>query len=335
MVRKKEKKSPPQSHKAQALLFQLKKSWPKPVSQEALLILNQLENTLNVCIGKKGSTLEFLDFPFVLQKILSELDPLFLRKQITYQLAIEKEMPKIFGSSNDILLVLNSLVSCIAKFATRKTKIEIHLEPFDLRFGEGLGMRIVGYGDSSLSDEERQHLFGKFYLGKSLIGKKREGELKINPELDEIGGSLAYCRELIHTAFGQLWFEVSNEGKMTIMVVLPSFDYTQMAKNEKLNSFKLDVVLNNFSKLRQRFGIEKAAALVKQVEQLIKGLVRFPVDFVTSFPEQGRIVVLFDAHGKAEDAVATRISKRLQGESFRVSHKPFLPNFHYEVSKLI
>ena len=200
MSNKKTKRSNLKTKSAHDLLSELKKSWPKPVSQEALLILNQLENTLNVCIGKKGSTLEFLDFHFLLQKILSELDSLFLRKQLTYQLALEKEIPKIFGSSNDILLVLNSLISCVAKFVTRKTRVEIHLEPFDLRFGGGLGIRITGYGDSSLSDKERQHLFGKFYLGKSLIGREKENKLKTIPELEEIGGSLAYCRAVIPEA---------------------------------------------------------------------------------------------------------------------------------------
>lgn len=320
------------------LLLRLKNAWPAPsLSRDSGLLFNQLEKVLRGerkgSSSKKPEAYNFFDLLPLLQRVFSSHDLLFLRRQLTHQLSIPEKLPRLFGSGEEIYSVLMELVSSIAKFAARKTEIEIKITTLQLRFGPAVEIQLANVGSVPFSESERQQLLEQFYAPQR--NRQTAKGTSMPQVFGEAGGGIAYCREILKRCQGRLWFEVAKEGSVAVTLVLPAYDTTRTPSMSANVAYRYDIQVDDFAKVRQRFGVDRAQKLIGQVEHLVRTLVRFPVDFVLAFPEQGLASVIYESQEGAAQTVSTRISQRLQKETFRVGHKLTNLDFKYSLSKLV
>ena len=80
--------------------------------------------------------------------------------------------------------------------------------------------------------------------------------------------------------------------------------------------------------------MERATKLIILIENFVKSLVRYPIDMVVSFPEQGMISAIYESQEGVASSVATRISGRLKKEGFRLGKKSVTPHFRYQLTFL-
>jgi len=313
------------------LFLRLKNLWPTPLSGDAARLFEQTEVKLGFHSKKKSET-HFFDLLTQLKRVFAKQDMLFLRRQLTYQLAIPDSVPEIFGSSEEMAQILSDLVVGVCKFAPRKSALEVSLKNLQTRLGSVVELKLANVGSQAFSDAQRQHLFDQFYRTASLDSLSSEAK----PHgMEETGGSIAYCRELLKKQGGQLWFEVSKEGRMEVTLILPAYDTSALPAPTSRISYKYEIHVRDFAKLRQRFGVDRSQRLVGQVEHFIRTLVRFPVDYVLSFPDKGQVVVVYESQEGSAQTVPARVSQRLKTESFRVGHKPTQLGFAYQLSRLV
>lgn len=306
-------------------LRRLQKLWPGSIPQDIQSIFKEMEATLKDLEGASAlheptARLQRHFFPTMdlLRRVLATEDFLFLSRQITYHLIASSEIPDVFGAEDEILIGLTNLTVAISKILPRGASLEIKLEGVSMREGPGVAIR-WSIEEIGLTDTQREQLLTRFYASH---GADEETE-----------GNFSAAREVFRKIHGQLWLEFPSQ-KLVFHCLLPAFDVTRLPKVSAAVTYKCDVKLTDYPRIRQRFGIRRAQGLVTQIEILIKSLVRHPVDLVISFPAQGLVTTIYEAGEGASPSVVPRISQRLSKAVFRIGKKIVAPKFQYRLATL-
>lgn len=267
----------------------------------------------------------FFELIKLLNQCLKNLDLLFLGRQLTYHLVTTADLPKAFGLSQEAMSVLTELVSKIVKQSRFGAKLEIHLRGVKLREGPAIQVRFHTGSGEKISDEERQKVVGEIYgaeaapAGRGLTTGTQSAILAAKAILKKVGG--------------QLWLEFPDEATIAYIFNWPAFDTTRGAPAH-YGTFRCDIWLTDFPKIRQRFGIVRSKKIVLQVADFVRTLVRHPVDMVIPFPDRGMISTIYESQDGAANTVAGRLSQRLKNEAFRMGKKNVRPQYRYQLSHL-
>lgn len=255
------------------------------------------------------------------QQVCATHDILFLQKQLHYHISASADLPKVFASPEQILLVLSNLVSNAIKFAPRGTDIDINVKEVSLRQGAGIEITVINTSEE-FTEKDRYHIFEKFYTGKKSESDKNRGF------------GLSVCREIIQQSHGQLWVDIPAKGKVAFAFVLPCAEVKGPYKQTIHQTFKYDITLANYEAIVTRFGHDKSQHLLQQVEEYVRKLVRYPVDVVTAFEQSGIISTIYETEEGHASSVATRISQKLGSENFHIGKDSVNVTFQYRLSTL-
>ncbi|MFA5812157.1 MAG: hypothetical protein WC956_07515 [bacterium] len=260
----------------------------------------------------------FFDPLDLIRRVLMAHDMLFLSRQVSYHIAAAPALPKVWADPNQIGLAFTKLVEQLLRRAPRGSRIFINLKEFALRSGPGVELSIAG-ADKHLSDEDDSSVL------TVLFERKAEGSQGI---------SLAECREIIHGQRGQMWADIPKHNHPTYHIVLPASEEPAQPAHGGHQTFKYDISISNYAMVRKRFGIKKSEHLVEEIERYVRSLVRYPMDMVMAMGDKGIITAIYESQQGSAESVASRISKRLGKEEFRIGRKPVELSFHYHLSPL-
>lgn len=262
---------------------------------------------------------QHFDMIQLIQKIFASHDMLFLQRQLRYNVSTISDLPKVYGHPDQILQVLTTLVGNAIKHATRATTIDIRLKEVSLRQGNGVEISIVNTC-SNFTERDRYKIFEKFYQKES--GGKSAG----------VG--LTLCRELIQQGHGQLWVDIPEKGRVAFTFVLPCTEVAKPVGVDSQQTYKYDIHIQNFDQLKHDLGHNKIQSLIQNIESTVRQLVRYPIDVVAAFEQTGVVSTIYEIPKGMADSVATRISKKLGSEDFRVGKDSVKLQLKYNLSIL-
>lgn len=262
---------------------------------------------------------QHFDILQLIQKIFASHDMLFLQRQLRYNVTTTSDMPKVYGHPDHVLEVLTILVGNAIQHATRASNIDIKVKEVALRQGNGVEISIINHC-VNFSERDRYKIFEKFY-------HKEKGT--------KTGGvGLALCRELIQQGNGQLWVDIPDKGRVAFTFVLPCTEVAKPADREQHQTFKYDIQIANFDQLKTDLGYDKIQTIMGRIEAAVRQLVRYPIDVVAAFEQSGVVSTIYETPRGHADSVASRISKRLGAEDFRVGKDAVKLNLKYNLSVL-
>lgn len=271
--------------------------------------------------GREMGQSIYFDMMTQIQQVCSTHDILFLQKQLHYHISASADLPKVYANPEKILLVLSNLISNAVKYAPRGSDIDLSVKEVGLRQGAGVEVTIVNASED-FTERDRYRIFEKFYAG-------RGGDASRNGGL-----GLSICREILQDSHGQLWVDIPSKGKVAFAFILPCAEIQGAAKSGIPHTFKYDITVANYDDIKTKFGSEKSYNLLLQVEEYVRQLVRYPIDVVTAFEQNGLISTIYETQEGNASSVATRISQKLGTEHFHIGKNEINLTFQYRLSTL-
>jgi len=313
------------------LLAELSKETPDVKKDELLGAISENVDRIGVILDGLLATAEaqesegmgqkvHFDIMYQIQQVCTTHDILFLQKQLHYHISASADLPKVYANPEQILLVLSNLISNAVKYAPRGSDIEISIKEVSLRQGAGVEVTIINSSEE-FTEKDRYYIFEKFYYDK-----------KQEPTRD--GLSLSVCREIIQQSHGQLWVDIPTKGKVAFAFVVPCAEIKDADRAPVPHTFKYDITVANYEDIRSKFGPEKSYNLLLQVEDYVRKLVRYPIDVVTAFEQNGIVSTIYETQEGNASSVAARISQKLGAEDFRIGKDSIDLTFQYRLSTL-
>lgn len=299
----------------------LKKSWPKPLRSktvtrlfgEANASLKEARKLLN---GRSTAKEEgYFDFVAVLNDALKRQDVLFLSRQMTYHLVTTSNLPKAFGASGECLSVIIELMSAASKLARFGSQLEIRIEGVKMREGPVLQVHFRYKTPEPIDDNDRQRVLN------TLFGPAGEKE-----------GGIPFARTRLKRIGGGFWAEFSAEDHLVFTFYWPAFHAARQKTTVAYGMYRYDIGIEEFSRVRQRFGVTRSKKLIQMIEELIRSQVRYPIDMVVAFPEKGEVSAIYETRQGVAGTVSSRISERLKNEVFRIGRHIVRPQFKYKLT---
>lgn len=287
--------------------------------ERACALLKGIEESLDSGKSSANSNVHF-DMLHQIQQVCTTHDQLFLQRQLRYRVTASAELPKAFGNPNQAFVVLSHLVSNAIKFAPRSSEIEMKVKEVHLRQGAGIEVNIINESPN-FTEKDRYQIFERFY-----------NSTKENAATSGMG--LAFCRETIQKAGGQLWVDIPSKGKVSFAFVLPCAELPQQVKSKGHQTYKYDITVSNFKEIKEKLGSEKCSTLLHRIEDSVRKLVRYPIDVVATFETNGVISTIYETQEGFASSIAARISQKLGAEDFKIGKTSVPIMFKYHLSVL-
>ena len=300
-------------------LKELYSIWPKPIPKKVGHLFEKAQKNLtelkkngigHLSHSKKDKSFDFVDF---INQLLKTHDFLFLSRKLSYHVVTTTDLPRAFGSQDEGMAVLTELLAFSAKHADFNSRLEIQIKSVQLRAGPAIEIKFI-YQGKTLTELDHQKILEKFY------GKET--------------GGISLARMSLRKFGGQFWLEFPKQNHVALTFNWPAFDMAQDKAKRSYSTYQYDILITDYSKIRQRFGIVRARKMLGMVENFVKTLVRHPVDMVMAFPERGMVTAIYESQEGTASSVSTRISQKLKKETFRLGRKNVSPQFRYQLSFL-
>ena len=260
----------------------------------------------------------YFDALDLVRRVLMAHDLLFLSRQVTYHIAASSELPQAWADADQVQYAFSQIIEHLVRRAARASRISIALAPFALRSGPGVEISFAGV-DRNLAETDRNAFLTELFQG----------------EADAVSGvALTDCRQVVVRQRGQLWVDFPKPNRPVYHLVLPVSQEAAAAVPSAQQTFKYDIAISNYADVRKRFGLRKSQSLVAQIEHYVRSLVRYPIDVVMALSDKGVITTIYETQRGTAQSVASRISQRLGGETFRIGKKPVDIAFSYHLSPL-
>ena len=312
----------------------LEKSWPVNATPEIKNAFAMLKNALGddpvtTTVGAKATTEEaswpptenvdrHFDIMGLIRHVLSSHDMLFLSRQVTYHISASADIPKVWAEREHIGEVFSKLIEHMARRASRSSRIGIEIKGVALHNGPGVEIKCTG------TDRLLDETAGKDFISAIFHGEDAKGDSR----------TLAECRGLVLKQRGQLWVDILKPHYPAYNIVLPANEQAAGPHPTEHRTYKYDISITNYANVRKRFGIKKSLFLVERIEHYVKSLVRYPIDMVMALGDKGMITTIYETQQGTAESVASRISKRLGREEFRIGKRPVDLMFRYDLSLL-
>ncbi|MBI4125300.1 MAG: hypothetical protein HY466_05160 [Deltaproteobacteria bacterium] len=297
----------------------LRRRWPKSSSKEVEGFFDQMERDIAALKARRprGAKKSRFNLTGLVQQVLKIHDILFLNRHLTYHVVASSDLPLAAGSEEEALTVFGELLETAARRAAFGSKLEIHIQKIDTREGPAIQTRLAFEG-KALSDLDRRRFIEEIYGGP-----QKETEMT----------GMSTAKNILRHVGGKFWMEFPRETCVGLILNWPA-EGAAAGRPGGFATFKYDIWLTEYNRIRQRFGIPKADRLMTQIESCIRSLVRHPIDIVIAFPDRGMVTTIYESQEGAASSVAGRISGRLRKESFRIGKKNITPKFRYQLTDL-
>lgn len=296
----------------------LRRHWPKPLARQAEKLFDRIEKGLAALKQSKPRQPKTFHWTGLVRQVLKIHDILFLNRHLAYHVVAPSDLPPAHGSEEEALTVLGELLNTTARRAGFGSKLEIHIQKAEAREGPAIQTRLV-YEGKGLSDLDRQRFVEEIYG---------------SPDQEAATSGMTTAKNILRHAGGQFWLEFPSETSVALTFHWPASGAAAAKRPSGFATFKYDIWLTEYRRIRQRFGIPKSNQLMTQIEEHIRSLVRHPIDIVIAFPGRGMITAIYESQEGAASSVAGRISGRLRKESFRIGKQSITPKFRYQLTDL-
>lgn len=143
---------------------------------------------------------EAVNFPRILNEVISEISPLLGSKNIRLILNVGSDLPEAAGDSDRIKMVIDNLINNAVKYSSNKGKINVELAKKN-------GCLIFSVKDNGVGIPSSQQfrIFEKFFRSDNAVKYQTEGT----------GLGLYISKNIIEQSGGEIWFDsMENSGSV-------------------------------------------------------------------------------------------------------------------------
>lgn len=170
-------------------------------NQELLLMVNNILSTYHYEKGKYELQLEEVNITELINISATSMKPLAKAQESDIITNIEPDLPLILGTRDEVLRVVNNLVSNAIKHNTKGTTINLKAK----RINNDIKVAISDNG-KGIPEEEKLKIFQKYPTTKRQIGT---------------GLGLYISKQIIEALNGKIWFETEENIGTTFYFTLP------------------------------------------------------------------------------------------------------------------
>ncbi|MCI0563042.1 MAG: response regulator [Nitrososphaera sp.] len=290
-------------------------------------IVRLIDNLLDIAKIESGNVLlnkTVLEAGPLIEQTVQSVRPLLGSKQIEVDVKVPRGIPLFFADADKMTQVLLNLLSNAIKYTEKGGQITISVaeQPNEVE----VSVSDTGVG---IAAQDIPKLFSKFQQVQPMPGTKGTG----------LG--LAISKRLVELHGGRIW-ATSERGKgSTFSFTLPKYHPEELfheyfkanieqAKRRQSRFSVIVVSLPNLEELKAAHGITATSQLLKEVEILLKGVVRQREggDTVVRWQRGKMVVILADTNKEGAHVMADRIERRMKEWSFTIdtakTHLPVL-----------
>ena len=260
-----------------------------------------------------------VDIEGLLDHVLKTLRPLAEHKGVELVVQMPARRPEILADADKLTQIFVNLIANALKFTSGPGRVTVTMteHPSELQFS----VADTGVG---IAAADLPKLFEKFQQ----LHRPRPGE----PQGTGLG--LAINKRLVELHGGRIW-AASTEGRGSVFTFsLPKYDPDELfyeyfragVEQAKRNQTSLSVVLVSVisaQDLKAKYGLEPAAQVMREVEELLNGMVRKRAgDLVMRWRYSDVLVVLAEATKEGVRTMADRLRQALEAHAFTASGQP-------------
>ncbi len=253
----------------------------------------------------------------LLDDVLQSLRPLAESRQIAVTLKVPDVLPGVFADEGKITQVLVNLLSNAIKYTNGPGQVTVSVEehPNEVQFN----VTDTGVG---IAEEDLPKLFEKFQrFQRPPAGDTAKGT----------GLGLAISKRLVEIHGGRIWAKSRPGGGSTFSFTLPKYHVEEVfreyiragieeAKRKQSRLSTIVITVLKFQELKALYGLEETSRLLKDLEMLIRDIVRHGAGDVVVRWQRGDVVIVMAEVDKAgAQAIADRIKRMIEGRTFTVN----------------
>lgn len=250
------------------------------------------------------------------QQVIQANDATFLQRHLTHDLRSTRDLPHVCVSPEQVRMVAGELLAYALQIAAKGSLVTVELKEVPLKQGVGIACSTM-VSSPDFSERDRYRLFEEFSAGAPH-----------HPHTF----AFALCREVLDGVHGQVWIEIPTKGKVALTFVIPCVREVPVA--ESIGRVKCDIVIGNYAALQAAHGLAKATQMVRQMEQCLRHLVRYPLDAVAAFESRGVVSTIMELPLDRTDVVIGRLRHAFDREPFHAGRDPVRLELDYQLTTL-
>ncbi|MBI1992028.1 MAG: response regulator [Candidatus Omnitrophica bacterium] len=277
-------------------------------------IVNDLLDMTKIEAGRLMLNKVLVEPQAMVEHVLQSMRPLAEAKAITLEVSLPPAVPSVFADEDKITQILVNLISNAIKFTEKGGRIHLKVseQPAEVEFS-------VADTGTGIAPQDLPKLFEKF---QQIEGGSAEGGAK------GTGLGLAISKRLVELHGGHIR-AASELGKGSVFsFALPKHDPDEVFREclrrgieqakRKQGCFSISVVaIPNFQQLKALYGPEETNRLLKQLELMIKEMVRRRQgDIVIRWQQGEMVVILAEVDQTGSKVIAERIKRLTMRHAF-------------------
>lgn len=254
----------------------------------------------------------------LLQELLQSMRPLASNKQLDLVLEVPTQVPDLFADVDKLAQILLNLVSNAIKCTPAPGRVTIRVveRTDEVEFD----VTDTGVG---ISAEDLPKLFEKFQQVHTTFGGKER--------VKGTGLGLSISRQLVEVHGGRIWATSLPGRGSTFSFTLPKYHPDELfheyfkagieQAKRKQRCFSVIVVsIPTFQEVKARYSTDEASQLLKDVEMVLRGVVRRQQgDAVIRWQRGEMVIVLAEINAEGAQAIAARIKRVTEKQLFTVA----------------
>jgi len=279
-------------------------------------LIDNLLNLSRIESGRFELRREQLDIAGLIKEAIEPFKASAQAKTVSLKAAIASRLPKVYIDKDRAMQVLTNLLDNAIKFTPEGGRIVISAEIFKPQpsfLNAGLDFVQVCVSDSGagISPEDIDKLFVKFQR----VSNKLQGE-----KIKGTGLGLAITKEIVDAHSGKIWIESELGAGSKFFFTMPVYNeeyffkeyfikQISKASDAKTNVSLLAFDLAGIMGLKERLSHEQLISVLDEICKLAKNNIRRPVDLVTEFKNEGRILVIAEVDRAGSAVLIDRVVK--------------------------
>ncbi len=286
-------------------------------------LTRMIDSLLDVAKIETGTLLlnrAIVDSKALVEHAVETFRVLAANKQVELAVDLPARPPEVFADADKLAQVFINLIGNALKFTRGPGRITVRMEeaPNEVIFH-------VADTGCGISADDFPRLFQKFQQGRSPAGEKPH---------KGTGLGLAISKRLVELHGGRIWAASAIGQGSTFSFSLPRYNADELfheyfktgiqQAKERHGRFSVVVFsVANSQDLKARHGAEQTSRLLREVEGRLRGMVRQRAgDLVVRWRYGEVVIVLAEVDKGGAQAMAQRLQRLLQAETFTVGSQP-------------
>ncbi|MBI4365443.1 MAG: sensor histidine kinase [Deltaproteobacteria bacterium] len=221
-----------------------------------------------------------------MQHVVQAHESAFAAHRLTHRLHAAPNLPHVGFAPEALRFVWGEILAHAIRLAAARSCLVMRLREVALRQGIGVECSVT-VRSPAFTEQDRYRLFEE--LAGCDDGSPR---------------AFAYCRQLIDAAYGQVWVEMPERGRVAFVLVVPC---VTPAEPFDLARWKCDIAVADYEACKGAMGTRKAAQMLGRLADITRGALRAPLDVVAAFEGRGLVSAIVHAPAAARETILARL----------------------------